>query len=85
MARAVPLFDGGENMFTVVIHPEVQVREKQQFPAYCTCRKCRHTFHPKNEDQSCLELCDHCLDEQQMLHEPVISVHVKPQPRRAAK
>jgi len=72
-------------MITVEVQPEVRVREQRQGQTYSTCRECRHTFYPKNEDQKCLELCDHCMEELRSMHEPVISVHVKPRPRRAAK
>jgi len=80
-----PLGFGGNAMITVEVHPEIHVSEPPQTRTYSTCRECHHTFYPKNEDQKCLELCDHCLDEMRSVREPVISVHVKPRPRRAAK
>jgi len=69
-------------MVTLEVHPEVHVREQRQRPAYSTCRECHHTFYARNEDQFCLALCDSCLEDLRDQREPVISVHVKPRPRR---
>lgn len=68
-------------MITLEAHPDLQVKEQRQRPAYSTCRECRRTFHAMSEDQLCLELCDSCLEDLRSLREPVISVHVKPRPR----
>jgi hypothetical protein len=72
-------------MITVEIHPEIHVSEMPQTRSYSTCRECHHTFYPKSEDQHCLELCDHCIEELRSLREPVMSVHVKARLGRAAK
>jgi hypothetical protein len=72
-------------MITYEVQPEIHVRQQRQGPAFSTCRECHHTFYPKNEDQHCLELCDACIEKMQSAREPVISVHVKARPRRAAK
>jgi len=72
-------------MITVEVQPEFHIIEEPRTRSYSTCRECHHTFYPKNEDQHCLELCDRCIEELRSLREPVISVHVKPRPRRAAK
>jgi hypothetical protein len=71
-------------MITLEAHPEIQVKEQRQRPAYSTCRECRHTFHAKSEDQLCLGLCDSCYEEMRSPREPIISVHVKPHPRQAS-
>lgn len=68
-------------MITLEVHPEIHVREQHQSQTYCTCRECRHTFYPKNEDQHCLELCDSCIEALRTLREPVMSVHVKARPQ----
>ena len=70
-------------MVTLEVHPEVHIREQRQRPVYSTCRECRHTFYARNEDQFSLALCDSCLEDLRNQREPVISVHVKPRPRRA--
>lgn len=69
-------------MITLEAHPEIQVKEQRQRPAYCTCYECHRTFHPKSEDQLSLELCDSCFEDLRTLREPIISVHVKARPRR---
>lgn len=71
-------------MITFETQPEIHVRIQRPGEAYSTCRGCHHTFYPKNEDQLCLELCDHCIEELRSLREPVVSVHVKARPHRAA-
>ena len=71
-------------MNTLEVHPEIQVREQRQQPAYSTCYECHHTFHAKSEDQFCLQLCDTCFEALRSLREPVISVHVKARPRHTA-
>jgi hypothetical protein len=71
----------GDFMNTLQVHPEIHVREQRQRPAYSTCYECHHTFYAKSEDQLCLELCDSCFDALRSLREPVISIHVKPQPQ----
>ena len=69
-------------MITLEFHPAVPVRERQPHPAYSTCRECRHTFYARNEDQFSLTLCDSCLEDLRNQRPPVISVHVRPRPRR---
>jgi hypothetical protein len=70
-------------MNTLEVHPEIQVREQRQLPAYSTCYECHHTFHAKSEDQLCLKLCDSCFEALRSLREPVISVHVKAHPQHS--
>jgi len=70
-------------MNTLEVHPEIQVREQHQHPAYSTCYECHHTFHAKSEDQLCLELCDSCFEDLRSLREPVISIHIKPRAKHA--
>jgi hypothetical protein len=65
-------------MITLEIHPEIHVRELHERPEFSTCYECHRSFHAKNEDQFCLELCDHCFDNLRHLREPILSVHVKP-------
>ena len=67
-------------MNTLEVQPEIHVGEQRQRPAYCTCYECHRTFHPKNEDQLSLELCDSCFEALRSLREPVISIHIKPRP-----
>jgi len=80
MVRA-PYPLGGDAMITVEVHPEFHVIEEPRTRSYSTCRECHHTFYAKNEDQSCLDLCDSCIENLRSLREPVVSVHVKARPQ----
>src|SRR5262249_53422765 len=77
-----PCRKGELTMVTLEVHPEVHAREQRQLPAYSTCHECHHTFHARSEDQLSLTLCDSCFEDLRSLHEPIISVHVKPRMRR---
>ena len=72
-------------MVTLEVHPEIQVREQHQRPTYSTCQECHHTFRAKTEDQLSLGLCDSCFENLRSQREPVISVHVRPRPRRVSE
>jgi hypothetical protein len=64
------------------VHPKIHVRVLRARPAFSSCHECHRSFHAKNEDQLCLELCDSCFDAARKLREPIIRVHVKPRPCR---
>jgi len=68
-------------MITLEVHPEIQVQELRERPAFSTCYECHRSFRAKSEDQLCLELCDQCFDLLRHLGEPVISMHVWPRRR----
>lgn len=72
-------------MITLEVHPEIHATEQTQGPAHTTCHECHRSFRPKNEDQLSVELCDSCFNALRQPGEPLLSVHVKALPRRAAR
>ena len=63
------------------VHGHVEV--KRELPEYAMCVECRRTFQPRSEDQACMELCDECFETAKYPREQVISVHVRPRPRKS--
>lgn len=71
-------------MITLEVRPEIHIRELRERPSFSTCSACHRSFHAKSDDQLCLSLCEHCLDTLQNQREAVVSVHVRPRPKRPA-
>jgi hypothetical protein len=71
-------------MINFEVHPEIHIHELRERPSFSTCSACHRSFQAKSEDQLCLSLCEHCRDALQNQREPVLSIHIRPRPKRPA-